>query len=268
MLPSMAIRIPRNGTAVVPTASGQASDGRPAPVVVENASGCWFYSAEQRTWRPIAWRAPESRLDLLLKNYRIVPEALDRVAGRLALQIRIEPRFPGNPRKHSWLDVATGIALRSDLYDSSGRLVSTTEFRTFRREPCLPPSLFQVPAKAAAIDDDRRDDNLSFEPALPQWLPRGYVLDRVTRRRRGRLEVVRARYTDGLNVLSLVQWRGGPEPGDRGGERFWRPGERLRCSAGSLSVTLSGDLSPADLRRVTASIRSPRPPESSFVTRK
>jgi hypothetical protein len=94
------------------------------------------------------------------------------------------------------------------------------------------------------------------------------LLDRLTRSRRGGVEVVRARFTDGLNVLSLVQWKGGQDPGDRSSERFWGPGERVRWRLGSLAATLAGDLSGTELRRIVASIRSPQSAAGSLVSRK
>jgi hypothetical protein len=234
--------------------------GKTAPVVVENGRNRWYYSPRHQTWRPISWSPPEPRLDLLLKNYRASPGGLDRVAGRLALKVRIEPRHPGNPRKHSWLDLATGIALRSDLYDHRGHLVSTARFRYFRTETCLPPTLFQAPGAAACAPDEAAPQaRLSFAALLPRHLPPGYVLDRISRSRQGETEVVRARYTDGLNILSLVQWKGPRDPGDKSSERFWAPGERVRRTIGPLTTLLAGDLSGDELRRVCASIRpSPR----------
>jgi hypothetical protein len=235
-------------------------DGRSGPVVVENGRNRWFYSPRHRTWRPISWSPPEPRLDLLLKNYRVIPGAMDRVAGRLALQVRIEPRQAGNPRKHSWLDLATGIALRSDLYDHRGRFVSTAGFRHFRTEPSLPPALFRAPGAApCAPEESEPPARLSFAAMLPRHLPRGYVLERISRSRHGETEVLRARYTDGLNVLSMVQWKGRRDPEDRGSERFWAPGERVLRSIGRVTILVAGDLSGDELRRVSASIRpSPR----------
>jgi outer membrane lipoprotein-sorting protein len=239
------------------TAGGGAAPG--APVVVENGRRRWFYSPRHRTWRPISWRPPEPRLELLLKNYRIVPGAVDRVAGRLALQIRIVPRYPGNPRKQTWLDLATGIALRSDLYDHRGNLVSTAGFRHFRTETCLPPALFQAPGAAGpASSEAASPPRLSFEVMLPRYVPRGYVLDRISRSREGGTEVARARFTDGLNVLSLVQWKGRRDPEERDSQRFWAPGERVRRSIGPLSVLLAGDLGGVELRRISASLRPPQ----------
>src|SRR5262249_311304 len=89
------------------------TDGGPAPVVIENGSMRWLYSPKRRLWRPICWHEPEPRLDLLLRNYQVIPGSVEVVAGRRVLRVMIEPRFPGNPRKHSWLDLATGVALRS-----------------------------------------------------------------------------------------------------------------------------------------------------------
>jgi hypothetical protein len=234
-------------------------DGSPAPVVVENGSRRWLYSPRRRLWRPICWHEPEPRLDLLLRNYRVLPGRVEVIAGRRVLRILIEPRFPGNPRKHSWLDLATGVALRSDLYNNKGCLVSTSAFLEFRPQRSLPSSLFSIPAGSAMATrevKERTDEHLSFEPALPRFLPRGYVLDRIDRSLENGKEVAQAHYTDGLNSLSLIQWRGSQEPKGEERERFWAPGERINWKLGSVSVMLAGDLNPAELRRVAQSIRA------------
>jgi outer membrane lipoprotein-sorting protein len=269
------------------------TDGGPARVVVENGSHRWFYSPRHRAWRPVSWRPPEPRLDLLLRNYRVHPGSVETIAGRRALMVRVEPRYPGNPHKQAWLDVATGITLRADLYDSSGRLVSRSEFLKFDPERSLPATLFQVPEGTPQMADAGRDrrtteriqrarlnpgvwrlpsaiseGRLSFDPALPRYLPPGYVLDRLTRTRANGTEVAWAVFTDGLNTLSLVQWRGPREPPDGGRERFWGPGDRIRWNIGPINAMLAGDLAPAELKRIAGSIRSPRQGAGSLVTRK
>jgi len=257
-------------------------EGGPARVVVENGIHRWFYSPRLKQWRAVSWREPESRLNLLLKNYRVLPGPIDIVAGRRALQVDVEPRYPGNPRKRVWLDLATGIALRTDLYNSTGRLVSRSEFLQFAPERKLTPSLFTVPQPSggmsamARLGDGHRawtvysstHERLSFPPALPRYLPRGYVLDRVVRTRAEGTELMRALFTDGLNTLALEMWRGPRTPEERGRERFWSPGDRIHWIAGTLNVTLSGDIGPTELRRVANSVRVPGAGSGAQITRK
>lgn len=267
------------------------SDRGPARIVIENGPHRWFYSHRSHAWRPVSWRPPEPRLDLLLRNYRIVPGSVEKVAGRPALLVLVEPRFPGNPRKHAWLDLATGITLRAELYDSMGRLVSRSEFLRFHPESSLPAALFSVPqgsidAGPAEEQHDRRPEELdkggwrltvngsrsssrpSFAPVLPRHLPPGYVLDRLTQGQVDGSEVVWALFTDGLNTLSLVQWCGPREPPDGGRGRFWGPGDRLHWSLGPVNGLLAGDLDTAELKRIVASLQRPRGNGRSLVTRK
>lgn len=298
-------------------------EGGTPRIVVENGAQRWFYSPLSGAWRPASWRTPQPRLDLLLKNYRVLPGQAKTIAGRRALRVRVEPRFPGNPRKEVWLDLATGIPLRSDLYDRRGHLVSTSEFVQFHPERSLSASLFRVPVTGggqhgqAAIlrrenakEAKARKGNgrepptpqqpevrsflhpfalsslsrfrakkevtlsssparpLRFEPALPRYLPRGYVLDRVTRGEREGTAVIRARFTDGLNILSLVEWLGGSEPEVREQGRFWSPRERIQVSIGPIHVSLAGALEATVLRRIVRSIQAPRTGSGTVITRK
>jgi negative regulator of sigma E activity len=111
-------------------------------------------------------------------------------------------------------------------------------------------------------------ERLSFQPALPCYLPRGYVLDRVTRSQVGTTEVVRTLYTDGLNTLSLVEWRGSRDPEDWGRERFWGPGDRVHRALGTINLTLCGDLPAAELRRIAGSIGVSKGLSRPLITRK
>jgi outer membrane lipoprotein-sorting protein len=245
-------------------------------IVIENGSCHWLYSPKEQTWRPLSWCEPQSHLELLLRNYHLTLEDVETVAARRARRIRIEPRHAGNPSKRTWLDLETGVPLRSELFASSGRRVSTMQYLEFRPERSLPAQLFQVPEGASASSLIQHPESgvqsavrLSFEPAQPRYLPRGYVLDRESRSRRDGVEMSRARYTDGLNVLSLVQWRG-PLEGepDAGREQFWSAGEQIHWSRAGIRATLSGDLEARELRRIVDSIPVPRSlPDRRFAKR-
>ena len=80
--------------------------------------------------------------------------------------------------------------------------------------------------------------------------------------------MVRALYTDGLNTLSLIEWRGARSPEDRDRERFWGPGDRIRWTLAPTHVTLSGDLPAAELHRIAASVRLPGSSSRSLICRK
>jgi negative regulator of sigma E activity len=249
-------------------------------IVVENGSQRWFYSPRRHSWRPVAWRPPQTRLDLLLRNYRILRGPVETVAGRRALQVRIEPRLPYGPRKETWLDLATGISLRSDLYARSGRLVSRSEFLEFRPERTLASSLFTVPVTSAwrgrvhggAHSWTEQTAVLSPSPPLafasPHYLPRGFALDRVTRLRSDGSDVVRALFTDGLNTLLLVEWQGPREPEEGRRARFWGPGERHQWTLGPMHALLAGDLPASELERIAGSVRPSQGRPGSLVTRK
>ena len=94
------------------------------------------------------------------------------------------------------------------------------------------------------------------------------MLDRVVRTRGEGTELMRALFTDGLNTLALEMWRGPRTPEERGRERFWGPGDRIHWTAGTLNVTLSGDIGPTELRRVANSVPVPGAGSGAQITRK
>lgn len=261
-------------------------------VMVENGEGLFIFHPRRQSWRRMPWRAPESRPQLLLRNYQ--PQFLrrDRVAGRPAVVLKLSSRNPGNPSKTVWIDTQTKLALRHEVYDPEGRRVSSSEFREISFEPSLPANLFSVPAEAR-VERPRREGGgvppwllerqgtpaSSIEP--PRYVPPGYELVHRFSMRRDDREFAHLRYTDGLNTISLFverspevaacaeqerrpagreRRRGGPwgRPGPPRDVQSGEHGNSLTLTRGDTRYTLVGNISVKELQRMADSIPPPR----------
>jgi negative regulator of sigma E activity len=195
-------------------------------VVVESGEGIWLFHPRKQSWRQMSWRAPESRPQLLLRNYDVHLQGREKVAGRRVFVLRLTARHPGNPSKRVWLDSETKLALRQELYDPAGRRLSTSEFREISFAPSLPANLFTVPVEARV---ERRREGAPLPPwaaagkanpsqtcEQPRYVPAGYELAHRICMKRPDREFAHLRYTDGLNTISLFIERSAAQKQGRG----------------------------------------------------
>jgi outer membrane lipoprotein-sorting protein len=179
-------------------------------IVLETGDAVWIFHPKRQSWRQMAWRAPDARPQLLLKNYEAQMVRRESVAGRPAFVIRLTSRNPGNPSKMVWIDTKTRLALRQELYDPAGKKLSTSEFREITFEPSLPTNLFTVPAEAR-VEPKReggppwgaQKPGPSLPTEQPRYVPAGYELVQRFCLKRPDREFAHLRYTDGLNTISL-----------------------------------------------------------------
>jgi outer membrane lipoprotein-sorting protein len=229
-------------------------------VLLELGSGRWLYSPRRSRWWPIEWRPTPSRLDLLLRNYRVRYRGKDRVAGRRVVQLSIEPRHPGNPNKKVWIDPKIKMVLQEEVRDSEGRLIAASAFERFEITRDLSADLFQPPPAPLVRP---MPPPPPFSPLRPRYLPPGYELVRTHGLERGRSEGVCLRYTDGLGTISLFQFRGkngmSRSRGEgrsrrKGSERWDSHRKRLTRQVGDLECRVMGDAAPDELKKVLDSL--------------
>jgi len=227
-----------------------------------------------------SYREP-GHLELLLRNYRPMSEGEERVAGRLADIVAVRPRRPGSPSKKVWIDRATGLVLRSEYYNSEGKLSSLTFYTDIAWNPRLDDSLFAVPEswRQIAIQEDgeqhRDRQTLSREVGFPirepSYHPPGYILDGFYLYRcRCGVASAHLRYVDGLNSFSVFErftecprghrgrgFRWGQRQGrQRGCELFDnRRGKLLVKRRDGLMFILVGDLPEEELQKIADGIR-------------
>jgi len=259
-------------------------------VVIEKGSDVIRLDPARRTATVERAPAGGTALDLLLKNHEVTAEKAEDVAGRMADVLAVRERQTGRLAKKLWVDQETALVVRSESYDSDGKLASLTVYDRIEWNPKLEDSLFEVPAgwQRVGADDDRerhwdRDalsKEVGFEVREPAYVPAGYTLDgfHLFRCRRG-IPSAHLRYVDGLRSVSIFEQAGGcPRGGGpagkgggkgRGGGRGrggggWRcgcelvagqQGEMLVKHTDGMTLILVGHLPKAELEKIADSIR-------------
>jgi len=222
-------------------------------------------------------RSPAT-VDLVLKNYRAELSGQERLLGRQTDVITLKPQQRSGPTRKLWIDRATGVVLRTEQYNSSGKLVSRSFYSSVDWKASPPDSLFTVPEGwrqvVAPVQTERhweKEDlsrRLGFTIREPGYVPPAFVLD-------GFHLVVRPnaqpsahiRYVDGLNSISIFEHRCPPGRG-RGFQWGRRMGRRGNCEfftsnegnvlvkeVGGIRFIVVGDLPENELQKVIDTLR-------------
>ena len=87
----------------------------------------------------------EKKRKLFLNNYTAYAAGNTKIAGRNARIIDIKDKS-NILKKRLWVDAATFVTLRTDEYDASSRIVSSTAFKSIDYNTKIPDSMFKRPS--------------------------------------------------------------------------------------------------------------------------
>jgi MucB/RseB N-terminal domain len=181
---------------------------------------------------PVPAVTPDARLlGLLAAHYALDVVAPGSCAGRSA-QV-VEARRPdGRVAGRFWVDAASSLVLRREVYDETGARLRSSAFVDLSVVPDAPAARLAVPVAAsaapaalggaAAVADDPTGPPADVAQlraagwAVPDALPGGFELYDARTPRHGGAEVLHLSYSDGLSTLSLFAQPGdvGDGPGD------------------------------------------------------
>ncbi|MCU1590560.1 MAG: putative sigma regulatory protein MucB/RseB [Frankiales bacterium] len=177
-----------------------------------------------------------------------------------------------------WIDVASSLVLRREIFDRSGRLVRSSAFATLSIDPSGGPriaaaTLTTGQLDAAAIDDLRRQGW-----RIPAALPGDLELFDARMRTHDGQRVLHLSYSDGLSTLSLFAQRGRLGSGRMAGftkqkvgrSAVWvRPSspERVVWGGGGRVFTLLSDASPEAVRAAVTALPHEKAPRTGFLAR-
>jgi sigma-E factor negative regulatory protein RseB len=157
---------------------------------------------------PSAMDMSARQVSLLAANYRVTAAGQARVAGRAARIVTVR-RPGGGLAARFWLDRATLLPLRREVYDGSGRLAGTDSFVSLRVGPRA------AAGKPAGSARPWRDDLAPAQLAVLRghgWLLPGPLPEHLAlldaRETGGRAPVVHLAYSDGLSLVSVFIQRG------------------------------------------------------------
>jgi len=222
-------------------------------------------------------RSPAT-VELVLKNYQAVLAGQERLLGRQTDVVTLKPRQGSGPSRKMWIDRATGVVLRTEQYNSGGRLVSRSLYLSVDWKANPPDSLFTIPdgwkQVNAPVQTERHwkkeelSHRLGFTIREPGYVPPGFIPDGFHLVvRPNMLPSAHIRYVDGLNSISIFEHRCPPGRG-RGFQWGRRMGKRGNCElftgnegnvlvqeVNGIRFIVVGDLPESELHKVMDSLR-------------
>jgi sigma-E factor negative regulatory protein RseB len=211
-------------------------------------------------------------LVLLESNYQVVYAGHGSADDRAALMVEVR-RPGGGLAARFWLDAATKLPLRREIFAADARLISEDSFTSLQLGRS---GLSAMPTPAAAawtaqLDQARLTALRARGWPLPAQLPGNLVRFAATERSASSGPVVNVSYSDGLNVVSLFVQRGllaRPMPGWReitvDGRRVYsvnRDERSFAWSANGFVYTMVADAPMATVRQVVSTMpAAARPP--------
>lgn len=243
---------------------------------------------DQRTRTAYVSGTPDApdHLSLLLSNYGPIVTGEGRVAGRDCYVLAIRPKYAGNPSKRLCVDKSTFLALKTERFDSDGKLSLSTEYTSIDYSKRPAASLFGVPngwktMRLSGSGDSSLDavrQSVGFMPVKPGYMPKGYTFDGYYVRENPRnVRFAVLRYTNGMNTLSLYQRRCagqgrgqgrgagrgmGRGRGQMAGQNFPSAilaetphAQMAQVFVGDLTVIVVGDMASRELERIAQSFK-------------
>jgi sigma-E factor negative regulatory protein RseB len=216
-------------------------------------------------------------LVLLESNYQVAYVGRGSAAGRTALVVEVRKAGGGGLAARFWLDAATKLPLRREIFTSGSHMISEDAFVSLQLGPS---GLAAMPAPAGAPWSARLDSaTLTALRArgwpLPAQLPGNLVLFAATQTSARSGRVIDLSYSDGLAVISVFVQRGElgkPMPGWRQigmrGQTVYSidPSDRsFAWSSGGFVYTVIADAPAAVVSQVVAAM--PNPAEPGFWQR-
>jgi len=214
---------------------------------------------------------------LMSENYTFTACQGASVAGRDTIELRIDPKWPGNVRRTVWVDFYAGTALRVEDRNYRGDLIWLWEVE---RIAFGPPRRQIMQAARAALSSDEAvpysEPSMSlgeisraagFRVTLPAWVPEGYrlvalrpaqgILDR-EEPGPGRLRlmarmtsVAQLIYSDGLGAITFYQR---PVPWWARRASAPRVGHAIEWERNGIRYVLVGDVDPQLLLKMARSL--------------
>lgn len=202
--------------------------------------------------------------ETLLKNYDVVSAGKSRVAGQVAVLVRLTPKEQGKYHFTLWLEQKTGILLRLDVSDESGNFIEQylgVDFRFLAENASTLKAIAEtnVP-QAVRAQDIYQAEALSHQWQFG-WLPSGFLPLSVDKHKLIDSDVVADYFLlgDGLVDVSVYISKQTTRSSVRDREQLAVHGATSILTMNrddGVSLTLVGELPVSSLRHIAETIRA------------
>jgi negative regulator of sigma E activity len=208
-------------------------------------------------------------LEILARNFSVLLEGTEVVAGRQAYRIGIARREGGAaPSRRLWIDQNSYIELKSARYTDDGQVTTVMALDRVNLAPNLRPEIFRfkpppnleprvAPAPAFSGDLEEAQRRVGFPALLPPWTPPGFELltGSVSVHHHKGTPMLALRYTDGLDSFSIFQRKAIPEPKPPGRPASKQHGTVRTWEKDGYHFTVVGRIEPQHVELIRAAYR-------------
>ncbi len=155
----------------------------------------------------------------MLKRSDIKMPGSEKIGDRDTFILEMTPKNLTNAtffiNQKLWIDKETWMPLRIETYDKDGKLMMTMEYRNVEFNTGIPDSEFEfkIPQGAKVITReitlpkemtlDEAREAVNFTVITPEYLPEGYLLDKVLVFKFGEIQSLSISYKKGDEILSI-----------------------------------------------------------------
>lgn len=163
------------------------------PVAIEKRGGVTAKALNSGAPDFVAGMSPTQLAEHVARHYRLSPVELERIAGRAAWRLDIEPQDSLRYGYRLWLDRETALPLKQEMIGIDGQVIETFQITELQN-----PKRYQGTLHLG------HGGKPSASPWKAQWLPDGFAAQPVPTRSPGEMARIEHRlYSDGLTSISL-----------------------------------------------------------------
>ncbi len=200
-------------------------------VFVSNGTTMWLYNSTAN--EVTIMELPKTEMDNpsqadygkiikdMLKRNDVKMSGSEKIGNRDTFILELTPKNLTNAtfflKQKLWADRETWMPLRMETFDKDGKLIMTLEYRNVEFNTGIPDSEFEfkipqgarvttkkiTPPKEMTLDEARQAVN--FTVFVPEYLPDGYALDRITVFEFDETKSVSINYKKGDEMLSFFE---------------------------------------------------------------
>ncbi|MHB1456914.1 MAG: LolA family protein [Armatimonadota bacterium] len=207
------------------------------------------------------------KIKLFFNNYEAYKTGTTRQAGRNALIIDIKDRS-GKLKKRLWVDTKTYVTLRSEDYDASSKIISTTAFKSIDYKTKISDSIFKRSSGKLKKNCENLYTNiktvtelskkLGSKVLLPKYMPKGFHVDGFRLYKCScncAYKAAYIRYSNGITGISIFESIDVFDCSRVCGEGMHMPAEKANISIDGLNIYIITDLKSSEIKRIAGSFK-------------
>lgn len=209
----------------------------------------------------------DQKRKLFIRNYSAYVSGSAKQAGRNARIIDIKDKSE-RLKKRIWVDAATYVTLRSEEYNASTRMISSTSFTSIDYNSRIPNSIFKRPSGNVKSGCENLFVNIKsiaelsrkvgFVVMLPKYMPTGFNVDGYRLYNcscKCGYKSAYIRYSNGMVGISIFESIADIDCSKMCGEDMHMPAEKANASVNGVNIYIFSNLKSTEIRKIADSFR-------------